>query len=93
MSKKNYDKWVCTDSDTQQYGRQINETTFQFKEKGKDKSIVDIKKYSNEQIENIINSYGYTLEPNHRTNNNQNIHVLYGEEANWIIAECIFESE
>lgn len=97
--------WICTDPDTEQYGRQISERVFEFKEKNpmaefdKDENEfiefdVNLDDYTAQEIENHINTYGYTLfEPKGHTFTSTNIFEQYGEEANWIIAECIFEQE
>lgn len=87
-------EWVCTDPDTVQYGMQISEYEFEFKEglNGvKKNEVIDLREYTMEQIENCINSYGYSLV--WTRNGPRNIWDLYGEETMWIIAECIFESE
>lgn len=86
-------KWKCTDSDNKQYGRQLSFTRFEFKEKRgkyKHQATIDLSDYDEAYIENIISSYGYTLE-NINKPSNPNIYNMYGKEALWIIAECIFE--
>ena len=97
--------WKCTDLDNKQYGRQISEKVFEFKEKNpmaefdedEDEIIefeVNLDDYTSQEIENHINTYGYTLfKPKGFTFTAVNIFEQYGEEANWIIAECIFEQE
>lgn len=86
--KKKLTQWVCTDPDTHQYGRQLSDTQFEFREGGKHETI-DLNEYTSEEIENCINSYGYTLYT--PSEYNRNIHELYEDSANWIIAECLFE--
>lgn len=93
MKSKEKEKWILTDSDNQQYGRQLSFTKFEFKEKrGKyiHKCIMDLSDYSDTFVENIISSYGYTLEGINKPSY-PNIYNLYGKETLWIIAECIFE--
>ena len=51
---------------------------------------INLKDYTQEEKESIINSYGYTYGKTKQ--GLTNIYELYGaEEATWIIAECIFE--
>ncbi len=102
--------WTCTDPDSLQYGRQISEKIFEFKEFERfdnqeefealkelgDKEIlksmkedecwhqetVNLTHYSTEQIESKISGYYDSI---------AEVEKEYGDEANWIIAECIFE--
>ncbi len=83
-------KWTLTDPATKQYGRQLSETCFEFKEKGMDQRIIDLKNFTEETIEHEIDTFGYTLYE--AKSGAINIVEQYGEEANWIIAECLFES-
>jgi len=71
-------EWICTDPDNKQYGREINNTTFEFKEQGI-QILIDLTYYSNETIQQFLDPYGYKLFDKTLTN--------------WIIAECIFEQE
>jgi hypothetical protein len=85
-------EWVSTDDD--QYGRQLSEKSFEFMEKNKGlleyeedefiKIQVDLKDYSNDQIESHISSYYKSI---------SELREVYGDSADWIIAECIFEQE
>lgn len=79
-------RWVCTDPDTKQYGRQLSHLMFEFKE-GNKRAIVNLGEYGNEEIAEHLSSYGYSLE----VASEFNIYDMYGKETNWIIAECIFE--
>ncbi len=93
--KETYSKgkeWVLTDSDTNQYGRQISDLLFEFKEDGKEQTIINLLDYTKEEVESIINSYGYTL-GEVTINGLSSIHGLYGIDTNWIIAECLFEMD
>jgi hypothetical protein len=86
--------WVCTDLDNKQYGRQLSETKFEFKEKNRglldydeDEIIefgVDLSDYSEKEIEEVISGYYSCLDE---------LKAIYVEDSNWIIAECIFEQE
>lgn len=83
-------EWTCTDPDTQQYGRQLSEKVFEFKENDA-QEIIELTEYTDIEIEDIINAYGYTL-ARFDKKGMVNIELEYGDKANWIIAECIFES-
>jgi len=90
---KNTTDWILTDPDNQQYGRRLDELKFEFKEKDKNLTI-DLDEYEENEIEDIINSYGYTLyEDEEFLEYYNDVYSLYGDSANWIIAECIFEYE
>jgi len=89
--KKHSKEWKLTDGDTNQYGRQLTDVLFEFKEDGKEETGIDLSAYRNKEIEGVINSYGYTL---HKSKKGlENVYDLYGKDANWIIAECIFETD
>jgi hypothetical protein len=75
-----------------------------FKEKSRDldeydegediQLLIDLDDYTDKEKEHHINTYGYTLyEPKGNTFTSVNIFEQYAENANWIIAECIFEQE
>ncbi len=89
--KKYKKNWVITDPDTNQQGRQLTDVLFEFKEEDKEQRGIDLSGFTNEIIEGVINSYGYTLYKEEL--NLRNIHELYGKDANWIIAECLFEMD
>ena len=82
-------KWITTDSSTNQMGRRLSECKFEFKEDGKRETIIDLNKYRMEDIENCINSYGYTLFQNHAGNYN----ISKDNDCKWLIAECLFECD
>lgn len=103
MVKEN-NGWFCTDNDCMQHCKKINETEFQFiqvvwldtcdgdtrAENAKDKDdnyavctgYIDLDLYSLEDQASHISSYGYTME---------SVKETYGDAANQIIAECLFE--
>jgi hypothetical protein len=91
ITNANSKEWVLTDPQFNQYGRAISETVFEFKQNHIDQRIIDISKFTEGEIELIINTYGYTLYES--DNGNSNIVEQYTEMKNWIIAECIFELE
>lgn len=87
--------WICTDPDTQQYGRRVSYDIYQFKQpdiNNGDPVEIDKSRYSMHQIEECINSYGYTIIPDNGKSGKY-IYELYGEEADWVISECLFEME
>lgn len=89
-------EWICTDPDNEQYGRQISERIFEFKERSKGlyedgyeegefiEMTINLDHYTQEEVNNHISAYYEDL---------NEIFNIYGEDANWIIAECIFEQE
>lgn len=84
-------EWKLTDPDTNQYGRQLNNLEYEFKEDGKDIRLINLLDYTSKEIEECINTYGYTMYIT--TNKLKNVSELYGNDANWIIAECLFECD
>lgn len=70
-------KWICTDPDNKQYGRQLRENIFEFKERGI-QGIIDLDEYTSEAMKEAYEPYGFP----------SNFPL-----SNWIIAECIFEQE
>jgi len=87
-------EWVCTDPNTYQYGRQLTDLLFEFKEKGKDAILVDLNDFDFKETEHIINAYGYTqMTGENKVPRLNNIVEMYKDKSNWIIAECIFESK
>lgn len=85
-------EWICTDEDTQQYGRKIDKLMWEYKQpdiNDGDPVIIDLEDYTADQIENCISSYGYSIKPM-ATNN---VYDIYQEDAYQIICECLFEME
>ena len=86
--------WVCTDLDNEQYGRQLSETRFEFKEKNRglldydeDEIIefgVDLNHYSEKEIDDVARTYYGSLDE---------LKEQCGENWQWVLAECIFEQE
>jgi hypothetical protein len=97
MNKAKKINWVCTDSDTKQYGMHIQGKIYAFKEgigENRKESLIDLNDYSIPEQESHINSFGYTLLSGENKNPRLlNIYEEYGKQAEWIIAECIFEME
>jgi hypothetical protein len=93
-NNQNISQWKCTDADLDQWGRQLDELIFEFKEKNRglaeyepDEYIqmtINLEQYSPDKIQNYIKAYYRDL---------NELLQLYGDFSNWIIAECIFEQE
>lgn len=105
MIKAN-NNWFCTDSDCLQHCKKESETVFSFIQAvwldacGDDERAVnarddsdnyavctgyiDLDLYPLEDQAGSISSYGYTMET---------VKEIYGDEANQIIAECLFEDD
>lgn len=79
-------KWITIDPASEQKGREINGHTFEFMERDKDGELIldliDLNNYTEAEIENFISAYYDSIEE---------LKAIYGKQANWIIAECIFE--
>jgi len=98
--------WTCTDPDNHQYGRKISPGVYQFKEwigggKLDEKVEETIKKefnmsgsweedtivlanFTEDEILGHISGYYNSLEA---------LKEIYGDDSEWIIAECIFEQQ
>ena len=93
-------KWICTDEDENQWGREISIYKFQFKQDVKiplrntvtkiDKEI-NLEEYTLGEIEDAINAYGYSLHPLREGK----FRYIYEESTNpyFLIAEMLFEYE
>lgn len=80
-------KWICTDPDKNQWGRQVGKREFEFKEDygfGEVSALIDLDDYTEEEINDHIAAFGYTVE-----GLKEEYPTL--ESAEWIMAECIFE--
>lgn len=82
-------KWTLTDPATNQYGRKISDSIYEFKEDNKDQTEINIDDYTPIEIEECINAFGYSL------GEKDKFDCIYGlyhsDEVNWIIAECLYE--
>jgi hypothetical protein len=87
-------EWICTDLDNEQYGKQLSETKFEFKEKNRGfidydenefiEFVVDLSKYSEKEIDDFARTYYVSLDE---------LKQQCGDSWQWILAECIFEQE
>lgn len=87
-------EWKCTDLDSEQYGRFISDRIYEFKEKNRGLSeydqdefieiYVNLDNYTEGEIEDYISAYYESV---------KEIKNIYGEDSDWIIAECVFEQE
>lgn len=89
--KRAVGEWVCTDPNTEQYGKINADGTYDFKETvvwpdnsttSKYAAALDLNEYSHDEKEDALDSFGY---------NNDTISKMCREDLLWIIAECIFE--
>lgn len=86
-------KWICTDQDTNQWGRKLSDGIYEFKQDNRypDGTIetvtatIKLGDYTYDQISDHLMSFGYTV--------GGLITSLGGEDAEWMMAECIFENE
>jgi hypothetical protein len=92
-------KWISTDPDNDQFGRRIpgKEGVFEFKQKNHSgeevKETIDLGEWKLKKVEEIINSYGYTLHKKKaEKHGNQFIYEAVAD-VDWTIAECIFETQ
>jgi rubredoxin len=76
--------WVCTDPDTNQYGRRLSTYKYEFKEDDKKPTIIDLEKYTWEEICNCCEGYYPNMDE---------LFSTYGAQSTWIIAECCFEMD
>lgn len=86
--------WICTDLDNKQYGRQLSETRFEFKEKNRGlleydeyefiEFEINLNDYSEKKIDEVARDYYSSLDE---------LKEICGKNWQWILAECIFEQE
>jgi hypothetical protein len=92
---KNISKeWKQTDPDINQWGRQLDIGVYEFYDNTTPYTPIRLMDYLPVDQEEIINAYGYTLyKGTAKQDNLTYIKELYPDQWEWIIAECIFESE
>lgn len=73
--------FICTDSDTGQWLKKLNDTHFLILEKGELQNI-NLTEYTDEELDSYLAAYYPSIDL---------VRDLYGEDANQIIAECIAE--
>jgi len=84
-------KWICTDPDTNQWGRKIGERTYEFKQDMKypngmivkEEEEINLDEYTDEEINDHLSPYSWSIEQLKEENSL--------EDAEWLMAECIFE--
>lgn len=95
-----FNPWICTDLDNEQYGRQLDERIYEFKEKernytgGDDGNPVLLETDEFIQMEIDLDDYTDEQIENHISayyNSVEKIKEEYGASWEWIVAECIFE--
>ena len=84
-------KWICTDSDMNQWGRKIGEKKYEFKQDMKypngmivhEWEEINLNEYSIEEMNEHLSPYNWSVKQLEAENT--------PEDAEWLIAECIFE--
>lgn len=88
--------WSCTDLDNEQYGKKLGEGHYIFREKNTKYELnpdeenkwiefdILMETYTDSDIDNFISGYYDSIDE---------IKTLYGDDWEWIVAECIFEQE
>jgi len=74
--------WVCTDASNDQWGRFFGNGVYEFRE-GNFSERIDIKEFSEKEMNYEVEGYYNSLEE---------LKEIYGDEWEWIVAECIFEN-
>jgi len=99
-------EWTCTDPDNFQYGRKVSPGVYQFKEwigggklevpVGKtvkecfnesghwEEDTIVLANFTDAEIREHVSAYYNSLE---------DLKEIYGDDSDWIIAECIFEQQ
>lgn len=78
-------EWKCTDPDADQWGRQLSPYVFEFRTKDSEPVKIDLEAYSHVSQDLIVRTF--------YPDGIDQVHREYGENALWIVAECIYESE
>lgn len=87
--------WHITNEDDGVTARCINHFCWEFNQPGLSEPVqVHILNFGQAEIESIINAYGYTLSKNKYLGTSLlvNIQEEHDDAANFVIAECIYES-
>lgn len=85
--------WICTDPNMNQWGRKIEDKVYEFKQDTyypdgtivKEKAEIDLNDYTEKEINDHLLAYGWCIEQLKEENSL--------EDAEWLMAECIFEQE
>ena len=83
-------KWEQTDASCNQYGRQLTQGVYEFKEgsgRNKYRQTITLAEWPTELVESIVSAY-YDSVSALRAGNGI---LIDGPDADWLIAECIFE--
>ena len=83
--------WICTDPDMNQYGRKLGEKVYEFKQDTTypdgfvvhETDGIDLNDYTDEEINDHLSPYGWDVK--------QLLEENTKEDAEWLMAECIFE--
>lgn len=86
-------QWICTDPDMNQWGRRIGEKAYEFKQDMKypngmivkEEREINLNEYTDDEINDHLSPYSWSIKQIKEENSL--------EDAEWLIAECIFEQE
>ena len=86
-------QWICTDPDMNQWGRKIGEKVYEFKQDMKypngmivkEEREINLNEYTDDEINDHLSPYSWSIKQIKEENSL--------EDAEWLIAECIFEQE
>lgn len=93
-------EWICTDTDTNQYGRKITDTVYEFKEFRHQDYFINTVDYPDAStfIDTVWDNSVYWVQVTidlAEYSEEEIKHALtafgYEDESNWIKAECLFE--
>lgn len=84
-------EWICTDPSMNQYGRLIGDRIYEFKQDMeypdgsivKEEEEINLNDFTDDEINNHLSAYGWSIEQLKEENEI--------EDAEWLMAECIFE--
>lgn len=82
LEKSGHIPWVLTDADTGQYGRRLSTYKYEFKERERNPTIIDLERYSWKEICDCCEAYYPNMDE---------LFSTYAAMSTWIIAECLFE--
>lgn len=85
--------WICTDPDMNQWGVKIKDKVYEFKQDTiypdgsivEEEAEIDLNNYTEEEINDHLSVYSWSIEQLKEDNSLA--------DAEWLMAECIFEQE
>lgn len=104
-SNKSRIKWTKTDPDNFQFGRQIGDGVYEFKEfdhhsifPDRVRTLEEAEQMPDNWVQETVNINMYTKEQREDYVSSyysslESLKEIYGKEWKWVLAECIFEQE